>query len=89
MSKIKNKKPATKTREPKVKLKPATKAAPKAEAPKRKRPSGEKHPRAKLSDNDIKAIRKAYKEGVPQAELARHYEVSVTYMHKIVHKQAR
>lgn len=61
----------------------------KAEKPKHKRPSGEKHPRAKLSDNDIKAIRKAYKEGVPQAELARHYEVSVTYMHKIVHKQAR
>ena len=53
------------------------------------RPRGEKHPLAKLADKDIKAIRKAYKSGVAQAELARHYGVSVTYMHKIVHNQAR
>ena len=66
------------------------------------RPRGEAHPRAKLGDKDIEAIRKAYaihlenkasgknkKGGANQSELARHYGVSVTYLHKIVHNQAR
>ena len=56
----------------------------------RKRLLGEKHPRAKLANADVKAARAAYKAGgVTQAALADHYSVSVTYMHKLIHGLAR
>ena len=45
---------------------------------KRRKPSqaGERHPSNKLTAKDVKAIRKAHKKGVSQADLHRQYNVS-------------
>lgn len=88
--KSKNTETETETKKAKTK-KAKTKKAEKNTKTKTKKHErrGENHHRAKLADSDIEMIRKKYKEGVSQAKLARHYEVSVTYMHKIVHGLAR
>lgn len=47
-------------------------------------PLGQDHPQAKLSDDDVRAILKQYKEGTSQATLARKYAVSRQSIHNIV-----
>lgn len=55
-----------------------------------RRPRGEKHALAKISDADIKAARKAYKSGeYTQRELAEHYGVTTGYMCLIINGKKR
>jgi hypothetical protein len=54
-----------------------------------KRARGEDNPNARLSEEDIRAIRAERKAGVPGLVLAERYKISVTYVSKIKCGRAR
>lgn len=49
---------------------------------------GESHHNAKLTEEDVKAIRKAYDDGVPAKIMARVFSVSQATIHSIGHRFA-
>mgnify|MGYP001585956411 CR=1 FL=1 len=52
----------------------------------RSRPSGSKHPAAKLTENDVLDIRWLYGMGVRQFVLAKEYELDRTTIRDLVHR---
>jgi hypothetical protein len=54
-----------------------------------RRPRGEAHGRAKLTDADVAAIRAAYGSGEAQADIARRYNVGRAHVWRIVHELGR
>lgn len=50
-------------------------------------PKGEAHPRAKLSDQDCRDIRRLATTGKSQREIARHYDVSQYAIWHIIHRR--
>lgn len=56
-----------------------------AKKAKRKMPSGEAHPSAKLTDDKVAAIRKKYESGkYTQAELGEKYGITTQYANRII-----
>lgn len=47
---------------------------------------GERNPQAKLTENEVRDIRKLYEDGLTQAELTRRFGMSQTAIYAIVHR---